>query len=452
MSSEIKLANAIALAVQNAGGTAYYVGGCVRDMLLHRPCKDVDIEIHGIPEDALPLLLSAFGSVRSFGASYPLFFLNGLEISIPHTADGIPIPFSGTFAAAKRRDFTINALLQNILTGDITDHFGGVSDLETGILRHVEDSVFSSDALRVFRMAQFSARFGFSIAPETLTLAQNADVSRLPRERVEGELRKALLYAPKPSVFFEVLQDCGQLAHWFPELQTLTEIPQNPAYHPEGNVWNHTMMTVNAAAGRREQAHFPYYFMLSALVHDLGKIVATEQIDGVYHAYRHEFLGLPLIRKFLGRLTSDTKLTAYVLNMAELHMKPSALAIAGASRKSTNKLFDAALEPEDLIFLAESDCLGIGGKRDYSQNAAFLYERLELYRETMKKPHVEGKELEAAGVLPGEKMGEILTYAHKLRLAGIEKEDALRQCLAMARKLGVMKNKESVNSTMHRNK
>ncbi|MFR0950486.1 MAG: hypothetical protein ACLSFT_08150 [Ruminococcus callidus] len=178
---------------------------------------------------------------------------------------------------------------------------------------------------------------------------------------------------------------------------------------------------------------YPLGFLLAALCHDFGKAVCTTEIDGVIHSYGHETAGLPLVQQFLERITTETKLIQYVLNMTELHMQPNIMAAARSRLKSTNKLLDRAVEPFDLIQL--SVCDGLGKLPPCGETESFLMQRYEQFTAIMARPYVMGKDLIAAGLQPGVQFSEILSYAHKLRLAGIEKENALRQSLAYARKM-----------------
>jgi len=315
----------------------------------------------------------------------------------------------------------------------IIDHFGGRQDLQDGVLRHVDDVTFTEDPLRVLRAAQFAARFQFSVAAETVELCRRIDLSALSRERVMLEMEKALLRAEKPSLFFGELRTMGQLGHWFPEVQALIGLPQNQIHHQEGDTWTHTMLVLDEAAKRRDKVRYPLGFLLAALCHDFGKAVCTTEIDGVIHSYGHETAGLPLVQQFLERITTETKLIQYVLNMTELHMQPNIMAAARSRLKSTNKLLDRAVEPFDLIQL--SVCDGLGKLPPCGETESFLMQRYEQFTAIMARPYVMGKDLIAAGLQPGVQFSEILSYAHKLRLAGIEKENALRQSLAYARKM-----------------
>jgi tRNA nucleotidyltransferase (CCA-adding enzyme) len=441
---DISLAFKIASAVKNYGGETYFVGGYVRDTILNTENKDIDIEIHGIAPYTLECILDGIGKRLEFGKSFGVYNLCGssLDIAMPRkeTATGrghkdfkIDVdPFIGTKEACLRRDFTIGALMQNVLTGEITDHFGGLTDLKMGVIRHVSDITFAEDPLRVFRAAQFSARFGFTIAKETAELCKKMDISSLSKERVWEETKKALLKSAKPSLYFENLRAFGKLSPFFSELEQLIGIPQPPKHHAEGDVWSHTMLVLDEAAKLRDRAKNPFGLMVCALAHDLGKIVCTKKIDGIYHAYNHETEGLPLIKRFISRLTSETALERYTLNLARLHMKPNALATQRSSVKATNKMFAEASEPLDLILLAIADNRGRRCEYEPYDTEPFLLERLSVYEEYMSRPHVSGNDLIEAGLIPGKDFSDFLSYAHKLRLAGIEKEEALKQTLAYA--------------------
>jgi len=433
--------------VNEAGGRVFYVGGCVRDRLLGIDNKDVDIEVHGISPEDLYSILEKVGEPLAYGKSFGVFALRGedIDIAMPRRERAVGKghrdfvvdvdPFIGTREAARRRDFTINALMENAMTGEIVDHFGGQEDLKAGIIRHIDPATFVEDPLRVLRGAQFAARFGFGIAPDTVELCRGIDLSTLSKERVEEELRKALLKADKPSIFFEAMREMDQLDHWFPELKELIGLEQDPVFHPEGDVWTHTMEVIDRAAGYRDKVSEPFSFMLLALTHDLGKIVTTEEKNGRIHAYEHETKGLPLVESFLRRILNENDVIDYVLNMVPLHMKPNVAAHSKPALKSTNRMFDQAEAPEDLIWFAAADRPVFAGKETFSGDTEFLLERLAAYDEIMARPHVMGRDLIAAGLEPGEDFSEILEYAHKLRLAGIEKDQAMKQVLAYARDL-----------------
>lgn len=442
-----ELTYALASAVAAAGGRVYYVGGYVRDRLLGNASKDMDVEVHGLSPETLEAILDTLGERSIMGASFGVYGLKHYDIDIAmprkETATGRGHkdfqtevdPFLGCEKAAERRDFTINAMMEDVLTGEVLDFFGGRDDLKNGILRHVSAEHFGEDPLRVLRAAQFAARFDFRVADETVALCSRMDLTALPKERVMEELKKALLKAEKPSIFFTTLREMGQLSHWFPEAEALIGVPQSARFHPEGDVWNHTMAVLDQAAKLRAQAQEPLGLMLAALCHDFGKVKTTDLLDEHHHAYQHEQAGLMPGKSFRKRLTADKKLGEYICNMTLQHMRPNKMADQDSRQKKWNHLFDESVCPEDLLLLVKADYLGCGGttQEEYLPRELRARQALDEYRALMEKPHVMGRDLQAAGIEPGEQYKELLDYAHKLRLAGIGKEQALKAVLAMAR-------------------
>ena len=438
------LSRKIAESVEERGGRAYYVGGYVRDRLLGRENKDIDIEVHGIGPDVLKAILDDCGKLLSYGRSFGIYSIkdSNIDIALPRrerkTGEGhrdfdVDVdPFIGTYEAARRRDFTANALMEDILSGQIVDYFGGLEDLNNGILRCVDEKTFIEDPLRVLRACQFAARFGFEIEERTLHLCSNIDLSSLSKERVEEELRKALLQSDRPSIFFENLRKMKQLDPWFSELKDLIGLKQDPVHHPEGDVWIHTMNVIDEETSFREKTEDPCSFMLLGLCHDLGKIVTTEEVDGRIHSYQHEIKGMPLIESFIHRFSDRKQLLVYLSKMVPLHMLPFQLARDNSSIKATNRMFDGTPWPEDLILFAVAD--KGKGKTD-PKLVDFLYERLAIYEEYMTRPFVSGEDLIQAGLKPSPVFSKALDYAHKLRLAGVDKNDALKQTLSYAGKM-----------------
>ena len=421
---DLALAQALARRVRAAGGRALYVGGFVRDGLMGVPCKDIDIEVYGLAPAALRALLGELGDVVEKGASFGVYGLQHSEIDIAmprrercvgvkHTDFEVSVdPFMSFEDATMRRDLTMNAMMRDALTGELVDLWGGQADLDKRVIRHVSDLTFPEDALRVFRVAQFTARFEGTIAPETMALCRSMDVSQITHERVFDEMNKALLKAEKPSIFFRVLKDMDHLREFFPELADCIGVRQSPEHHPEGDVFEHTMLVVDCAAALREQAKWPLAFMIAALFHDLGKVVATEvQSDGKITSYGHEVQGLELCEKQMRRLTSQVKLIEYVKNMMWLHMRPNILAQAKSRKKKTRQLFDLSVCPEDLILLSRADASGKKDKPYREENEAFLRERLGDYHRVMRRPNGAGQDLIKAGLKPGPQFSEWLRRA-----------------------------------------
>lgn len=438
-SDDINIAEKIAECVSQIGGTCYFVGGYIRDKIMENPGKDVDIEVHGITPSELEAILDSIGTRIETGKSFGVYNLKGynIDIAMPrkekctgrgHRDFKVYIdPFLGTEKASIRRDFTINAIMENVLTGEIIDHFGGQKDIKEKVIRHINSDTFIEDPLRVLRGAQFASRFDFAIAPETIELCKSMNMDNLASERIFEEMKKALLKSEKPSAFFEALREMDALHFWFAELFSLIGIEQNKQHHKEGDAWNHTMMVLDEAAKRRNSVTNPMGFMLAALCHDFGKAICTEEVNGVIHSYKHEALGLPLVEKFLKRITTDKKLIKYVLNMTALHMRPNMLYAQSSKIKATNRMFDEAVAPYDLIQLAMSDNLGKIPREAGENTEKFLLERLDIFKEYMSRDYVTGKDLIEMGLNEGEAFSEILQFAHKMRIAGVKKENVIKQ-------------------------
>ena len=232
---DLELAKVIAEKVFDLGGKTYFVGGYVRDKIIGRDNKDIDIEIYGITVEQLRDVLDSIGERTEFGKSFGVFGLKGFDIDIamPRKERCIGIghkdfevtvdPFMSEYDAAKRRDLTMNALMEDVLTGKVLDYFGGIDDINRKVIRHIDDDTFKEDALRVLRVAQFASRFNMNVAPCTIALCTNMDITTLPSERVFEETKKALLKSSKPSIFFDTLGRMNQLSYWFKEVEMLSE-------------------------------------------------------------------------------------------------------------------------------------------------------------------------------------------------------------------------------------
>ena len=212
----------------------------------------------------------------------------------------------------------------------------------------------------------------------------------------------------------------------YPQLDALRGVTQPPEHHMEGDAFVHTLMVVDEAAKRRSRVSDPLAFMLSALCHDMGKTVCTAVTDGKVHALRHELEGIPIAMEFLSLVGAGEDIREYVADMTKLHMKPNMMAKAHSSIKKTDHLFDDAAHPYDLIMLAVCDGMG---KIPPSSDEEFLVSRYETYKQIMARPYVTRDDLIAAGVRE-DRLDAAAEFAHKLRLAGIDKDNTLRQTLS----------------------
>ena len=434
----------LAKAISAAGGRALLVGGCVRDMLMHAAPKDWDLEVYGVEPGKLRELLDQFGSVNVAGEAFTVYKLDrDIDVSIPrrerksgrgHRAfivDGDP--GMSIKEAASRRDFTINAIMQDPLTTEVIDPFDGRQDIADKMLRAVSPETFVEDSLRVLRAAQFAARFEFEIESQTIALCRDIDLSDLPAERVWGELSKLLLQAKRPSVGLKLLQEFGALHQLFPEIQSLIDVPQDPEWHPEGDVFVHTLLVVDC--GRELIADLPYAkkvtIMLAALAHDFGKPATTEFVDGRIRSRGHEEAGVAPTESFLNRLNVHTlngyDVRAQVIALVREHLKP------GEFYKKRDEIGDGAFRrlarkcELDLLYrVAKADSLGRNAEwvpREQWYDAAaqdwFIERARELDVESKAPaPLLFGRHLLAMGLEPGPRLGEITRAVYEMQLDG----------------------------------
>ncbi len=430
------VSHGIARAVRDAGGRAVIVGGWVRDRLMGRPSKDVDIEVFGIEPDRLKQLLSAFGSVNTVGESFTVYKVGDVDVSIPRTESksgkghkGFAVrgdPALSFEEAARRRDFTINAISFDPLTGEYLDPFSGRSDIERKILRAVDARTFADDSLRVLRAIQFAARFEFGLDAGTKALCRALPLDDLPAERIWGEIEKLLLRARRPSIGFALALELRVIERLFPELDACVGCPQEPEWHPEGDVWVHTLLVIDEARKRIDDLDYPQQvaIMLGAVCHDLGKPATTALLDGRIRSIDHEDQGVPPARALLDRLNVHSMqgydVRREVLGMVANHLKPGMFAKAnppvgdGAYRRLAQKV-----DLELLARVAKSDCEGRGGGFDCSAMDAFLDRARRLGVEhAAPDPLVKGRHLLDLGVAPGPAMGEVLRQVYERQLDG----------------------------------
>ena len=427
---------AIAEAVAARGGRALVVGGWVRDHLLGLDSKDVDLEVFGVDAEALRALLGQFGSVNTVGESFTVYKLGDVDVALPRrdsktgsghrgfTVQGDPhMPVT---EAARRRDFTINAIAFDPLTGDYVDPFDGRRDLESRTLRAVDPRTFGEDSLRVLRALQFAARFECAIEARTRELCRSIPLDDLPAERIWGEIEKLLLRARRPSAGFELALDLGVVHRLFPEIAALIGCPQEPEWHPEGDVWIHTLMVIDQARLRIEDLDHPRQVtvMLGAVCHDLGKPPTTAVIDGRIRSMDHEQAGVDPAGRLLDRLNVHTMggfdVRAQVLGIVAHHLKPLAFF------KSATPVGDGAfrrlalkVDLELLARVAESDCLGRAGNFDCSGIRWFVERARELgVQHEAPAPLLLGRHLLGLGIAPGPQMGVILRQVYERQLDG----------------------------------
>jgi tRNA nucleotidyltransferase (CCA-adding enzyme) len=438
---------AIAGAVRDAGGRALVVGGWVRDrLLLEAPAlseprrveghhaENIDLEVFGVPADRLRAVLERFGRVEAVGESFQVYKVGGLDVSLPRRDSkagrghrGFVVtgdPEMSIEEAARRRDFTVNAISQDPLTGELFDPFHGQRDLENRLLRMVDPETFADDSLRVLRAVQFAARFGFTLDNATAELCRRIPLDDLPAERIWGEFEKLLL-AERPSIGFELALELGVVAKLFPELQALAGCPQEPEWHPEGDVWVHTLQVIDEARTRIDDLERPQRLtvMLGAVCHDLGKPPTTAFIDGRIRSMDHEEQGVPPATALLDRLNVRSidgyDVRRQVLGITAQHLKP------GSWYKVRDEVGDGAfrrlalkVDLELLARVARSDCEGRRpGRFDCTAMDWFLERARALGVEhRAPDPLLLGRHLLALGLKPGPRIGEILKAVYEQQL------------------------------------
>jgi len=433
-------------AVRAAGGRANVVGGCVRDALLGLPATDLDVEVFGIDSSRLVELVSSRFPLDLVGESFGVIRLRGLpiDVSLPRRESkrglghrGFEIqsdPQMDPEEAASRRDFTINAIALDSCSGQILDPFDGVSDLNRRILRHTTEK-FSEDPLRVLRGMQLAARFELHPAPETIDLCRRIEPEGLAPERIFGEWKKLILDGVRPSLGLAFLRDCGWIRH-FPELEALIGCEQNPRWHPEGDVWTHTLHCMDVFAAERigiEREDLVVGF--GVLCHDFGKPATTSrQDDGRVTAKDHETVGAGLARRFLERMTDEAKLIDEVVPLVTCHLAPIRLFGAKAGDAAIRRLACQVDRIDRLVRVACADQRGRPPLRVERFDAGdWLLERareLSVDRQS-PKPLVMGRHLIELGLEPGREFGEILEACFSRQIEG--EFDTLEGGLACAR-------------------
>ncbi len=435
-----KLVQDIAREVAAGGGRAFYVGGYVRDRLQGRPCYDLDVEVYRLPLPALQGILKRHGRVLAVGRAFGVLKLNPhdhpeqvIDFSLPRRENlvgsghrGFAITLDPDIIPAEacaRRDFTINAMLMDVLSEELLDFFDGQGDLERNCLRHVSDA-FAEDPLRVYRLAQFAGRFAMEAHPDTLTLCRSMRLDELPAERVFAEFEKLLILADRPSLGLETARKAGILVQ-HPELAKLVGCPQDPEWHPEGDVWTHTLMSVDAAAGLRTgDRSKDLALMFGALCHDLGKPDTTGVKGGRIVSPGHADAGVEPAGHFMERICKDKQLMQQVLDFVRFHLRPAEF------YRVRDEIGDASIRRlalnvnlEDLVRLSRADHLGRTTPdalaNDFPAGEWLLArgEQLAVKKEG-PKPILQGRHLMERGWLPGPEMGRFLETAFQAQLDG----------------------------------
>jgi tRNA nucleotidyltransferase (CCA-adding enzyme) len=442
LARDLDRVRALARSVRDAGGYAYIVGGYARDEALRRSgtlarTKDVDVEVFGLTFDELLPLLRAAGDTDVVGAAFQVAKLkhSSIDVSIPRRDSKVGSghrdflvagdPTMTLAEAARRRDFTINAIALDPLTGELLDPHGGLADLRDGVLRATDPELFGDDPLRVLRAMQLAGRFAMRVEPATADLARSLDLSALPPERIGEEWSKLLLLARKPSVGLGVALELGVVDRLHPELGRLVGTPQDARWHPEGDVWTHTLLVVDAAARViREHPQLPdddrLAVMLAALCHDLGKPATTvRRRDGSITSHGHSEAGLAPAGRFLAALRTPGDITAKVLKLVLHHLWPAHTPAFTdrAVRRLARNLVPASIEL--LVMVSTADRGGRGRRDSFPRGRELLRRAAELHvRHGAAPPIVMGRHLVALGLDPGPQYARLLDFLYDAQEAG----------------------------------
>ena len=437
-------------AIRERGGRALLVGGCVRDMLLESPVKDLDVEVYGLNDETLRSILERLGRVDLVGQSFAVYKFRpkgsatlDIDVSLPrrdrksgpgHKGFTVSHDPQLSFAeASRRRDLTINAILYDPLERELIDPWGGVEDIKRRVLRAVDPHSFAEDSLRVLRVAQFAARFEFEVEPQTVEVCRAIDLTDLPRERIWGEMEKLLLRARRPSIGMKWLRELGVVDQLFPEIKALIGVPQQSEWHPEGPVDVHTWLVIDRA--RELIDDLPYAkqvtVMLAALCHDFGKPATTEFLEGRWRSRGHEEAGIQPTESFLDRLNIHTldgyDVRAQVIALVRDHLKP------GEFYNKRDEIGDGAFrrlarkcELELLYRVARADSLGrnaewVPREKWFTAEAQewFIARARELeVEQKAPAPILMGRHLLAMGLKPSPLIGEITRVIYEMQLDG----------------------------------
>lgn len=431
--------DAILQSIADAGGRPYEVGGCVRDRLVGVASKDIDIEVFELSAARLVEILSEFGKVDCVGISFGVIKLNtrdGLEFdfTLPrresksgrgHRGFVVEVDHDMTLEeAAARRDFTINAIYRCPLSDTIIDPYDGVRHLQQRTL-HCTSEHFAEDPLRVLRGMQFAARFELTASEPTLAMCREllGEAQELAKDRFWAEWEKWAYRSTRPSMGLRFLRE----SHWlslYPELAAIVDVPQDPQWHPEGDVWTHTLHVCDAAAeiaAREQLIKFDrVVLLLAALCHDLGKASHTSFVDGRWHAYGHEAGGVEPTLRFLDAIGCPHAIRNAVVPIVANHLVHSVDKVtARIVRRLAVRMEKSSIKL--LVHLIEADASGRPPlPKRLPENALEIFELASNMEIDHNPPKaiVLGRHLLALGYEPAPWFGEVLKQCFDAQLDG----------------------------------
>lgn len=420
---ELEFSKKLALEIEKAGGRAYYVGGFVRDKMLGVESKDIDIEVHGLEAQKLEIILDKLCEWKKVGNSFGVYIVKGynIDITLPRneksTGDGhtdfnvIIDPYLGLEHSCMRRDFTINAIMEDIITEKVIDLFNCAIDLEKKVIRCVDRNTFSEDPLRVLRACQFASRLNFSISDETLNICRSIDITNLSSERIRAELEKALVCSRKPSLFFSSLRKMDKLSFWFRELQSLIGLyEQNDRIKDN---WDYAMEILDNGAEYRDKVSNPLYFMTTLLV--------------------YSFKSDSFVSSFLNRVFNEKQMIKYYKDIGLNKETYKVIFLKKTRLYDYNKIFDKSINQVDLIYMLLTVYKVYNGICNIQTIKEKLFNKLDKYKEIMKHNFITSEDLLAIGFKEGPNFGLLASFCHNQRLKGVSKEEALKKVIEYAK-------------------
>jgi len=433
-------------AIDQAGGIVLLVGGAVRDLLLGQEVKDLDIEVHQLMPEQLEKLLRLFGPVSLVGKSFGVFRVHKLDIdwSLPRTDSAgrkphVEIdPFMGFKEAFRRRDLTINAMGINLITYELIDPFHGQEDLRNKILRETDTRLFTQDPLRFYRVMQFISRFAMQPAESLNAICMTMDIKHVSVERIEGEFNKLLLKSTRPSLGIRWVHSINRLKDILPQLYALVGVEQGADWHPEGDVFEHTMQTVDAAARIVYENEFDTLVLhYAALCHDLGKATDTQKVDGRITSHGHDMAGVPLTKQMLKHITRNKMLIESVVKLVRYHMAPLQFIQDGAKMSAYKRLANKLAPQVTIEMLADlALCDRQGRNPDSHIPLTTPQSEVEAFRVRaqqaevltgIEQPILHGRDL-LDHVPPGPQLGQLLRKAYEIQLEeGIKDKNELKR-------------------------
>lgn len=427
--SGAELARSVSEKLRARGFLAYLVGGCVRDLLLGLQPQDYDVSTDATPSQVLEI----FPHASRVGAHFGVVLIRkaGVHVEVAtfrsetSYADGRH-PDEVRFetdprADVERRDFTINGIMIDPATNEAMDTVGGRADLEAGIVRAIGDPErrFREDHLRMLRAVRFAARLGFRIEAKTMAAIQrmHASIALVSAERIRDELVRILTEGGARRGF-ELLDETGLLNDILPEVAAMKGVEQPPEYHPEGDVWTHTLMMLEGLG-----AGTPPTLALGVLLHDVGKPGTYRVAPDRIRFHGHVELGVEIAGRILKRLRFSKAECDQAAALVANHMR---FKDAGRMRESTLKRFLALPHFDEHLELHRLDAAS--SNRNFGSYELVRRKLKEIPPEEIKPPPlVTGRDLIAAGYAPGPRMGELLRGLEDAQLEGViqTREEAL---------------------------